>query len=180
MSQYDSMSSKAQSLLATYKKNKIKQLINKNIFFSKKIDNYIPANFDFIKYRMYDKFAELNYSASMYENHANIINMIVDKYPDTFNETNKYWWIIKPNKPKGSIVLIFIARTEEEAFNNVMIRKAKFENWVPKIENNKIIGNVNLAIIAKVALKYDQQYGMLLKSIYDKQYPAINPLTNSQ
>lgn len=168
MSKYDDMASKAQYLLGKYNKDKIKRLINKNIFYSHKINSYIPESFDLYKNKIYDKIAELNYQQHNYNNNSQIINIVIDKYPDMFSEEQTYWWILK-NKYNRSNAYFFIAKTEDDAFKSILIKMARYTNWVPKIENNKIVGDINQAIIMKVMLKYDQQYGLLLKSIYENQ-----------
>ena len=160
------------------------RILNK-LQYNKQIENYLGLNWDFIKNKVYDirlssdgnivhpeQVTDLNViwrrtkedrtleqSMSGYKNLQYIRKNIPVVYSHTTN-----------NKGHSTADIFIFIGTPEQAFLNVMKRKASFIDWIPKVsKEGKLIGNVNLATILKVTLNYDRIYGQYLKELYDAQ-----------
>ena len=177
------LSNKAEALIEQHKKFKAKQLIQKQLQYSTKIDNYIPGDWDFDKYNLHNfRSGGLNYKSEMYKSKENIFSFAVDC--DFYNmaeisdklKDNIGSYIVR-NAPNATL---FIFKGKEDiAFQNVLLKKAAIYSssrelmkklkidYIPKIENGFIINEISLSIITKIMMFYDKHYAKLLLELYE-------------
>jgi len=164
------------------KKFKAKQLIQKQLQYSSKIDNYIPGDWDFDKYKLHDFKSELNNKTEMYGSKESILSFAIEADLDNMNDISEKLgqnigsYIVR-NAPNATL---FIFKGKEEvAFQNILLKKAAIYSnsrelmkklkidHIPRIENGFIINEISPSIITGVMIHYDKHYAKLLLELYE-------------
>lgn len=133
---------------------------------------HIPTTFPFERLKIADSKISINGNVTDKKKFVSAIVADYDKYIDVLRNKN-VWYVIKSDGSKSYFLLFY--GTEQDVYKHVMINAAKAVDWVPKIENGMIIGGIDLKDIIDVTFKYNRDYGMLLKDLYDKGKYFIRP-----
>jgi hypothetical protein len=140
--------------------------VSKQLIHSKKINNYIPLEWDFYKKQIQDKITTTNTKFTI---PGMIIKSALSDNTDLLSllhsRIDKCCYIIRENASTKTV--IFFYGTEEKAFVKVMEKKASFYSNIPHIINGRICGDVKLSEIVRTTINYDREYGIYLKKLYD-------------
>jgi len=134
---------------------------------SNRINNYIPASWNFESKQVQDK---LSIFSSSYTVEKPLLKEALMSSAGLLEalqyNIKKCCYIIRQS---GSFKTVaFFYGDENAAFTKVMERKALFFSNVPHIINGRICGKVSLSEILSVALDYDRDYGLHLKKLFNE------------
>ncbi len=155
---------RAKETLDRFRKGQLEQALP-NVNLHIRADAHIPTTFPFEKLQVSDSLIKTDRKVSDKNGFIPTLLLNYDRYIDVLKNKN-VWYSIKTGDRKSYLLLFF--GTEADVYKRVLIRAAKAVDWVPKIDNGIIVGNIDLKVIIDVTFKYNRDYGMMLKDMYDK------------